>query len=72
MLFRSGSKYLQDHYHQLYIEGGGNEKHDCAGYLWSDGNARPYTPTTGPRDLKLGNSGNLQPYLTVYMWKRIS
>ncbi len=67
-----GSKYLQDHYHQLYIEGGGNEKHDCAGYLWSDGNARPYTPTTGPRDLKLGNSGNLQPYLTVYMWKRIS
>lgn len=67
-----GSKYLQEHYHKTWLSGGGTQAHDCNGYSWDAGTARPYTDTTGVHGLLTGQSGNLQPYITCYIWKRTS
>ena len=65
-----GSKYIQDHYHLTHIDFGGNQRAECTGYSFTDSTGRPYQNTTGVQGVKTGNSGNLQPYITVYMWKR--
>lgn len=63
-----GSKYLQKHKHVLHYSAGvGNtdtwgapsEKNTNMGKISSE-------------DAGTGESGNLQPYITVYMWKRIA
>ena len=67
-----GSKYLQEHGHDLryklgstgssnnWVVDAGNTSN---GYVTSAGNNAIKTSGTG-------NSGNLQPYITVYFWKR--
>lgn len=67
-----GSKYIQDHYHQTYINFGGTQRAECTGYSFTENTGRPYQGTTGVLGVKTGNSGNLQPYITVYMWRRTS
>lgn len=69
-----GSKQLQSHKHQLdgfYLAGnrGGEHEvvHQSGGFWGSDNGAGSFTKNTGG-----GDSGNLQPYITVYMWKRIA
>lgn len=68
-----GSKYMQSHYHELqyYINNGNNMTGGYdkflvygmpAGSVYHTSESYPNVPT--------GNSGNLQPYITVYMWKR--
>lgn len=73
-----GSKYLQNHTHE-YAKGknfdyeGGNSggsvysSTSLAGAAWA-----VWGNTDGPKNLTTGNSGNLQPYITVYMWRRVS
>lgn len=71
-----GSKYLQEHNHTgIYSTNNGAERKggygtssehsgvisEMGGTAWTS----YYTGTTGT-----GNSGNLQPYITVYMWQR--
>lgn len=65
-----GSKYLQDHWHKTYIDFGGTQTAECTGYSYTSNSGRPYQPTTGVQNVTTGNSGNLQPYITCYMWKR--
>lgn len=66
-----GSKYLQAHIHGAalgapngYTPNGGS--HWLAEYISSASNSA-YIKSTGD-----GDSGNLQPYITCYMWKRVS
>lgn len=66
-----GSKYLQQHSHKLVNQiiahgygGGWNLVGENYGW-WSSDNGNMETTSAGT-----GNSGNLQPYITVYMWKR--
>lgn len=66
-----GSKYLQQHSHKLVNQiiahgygGGWNLVGEHNGW-WSSDNGNMETTSAGT-----GNSGNLQPYITVYMWKR--
>jgi poly-gamma-glutamate capsule biosynthesis protein CapA/YwtB (metallophosphatase superfamily) len=58
---------MPSHTHQTWIAGGGSTAHDTAGYAY-DANARPYVYTTPSGNDQPHN--NLQPYITVYMWKR--
>lgn len=66
-----GSKYLQAHIHgaalgasNSYTPNGGS--HWLAEYISSASNPS-YIKSTGD-----GDSGNLQPYITCYMWKRVA
>ena len=68
-----GSKYMQAHTHRKNSIGWVNSGGFWVGsgnyttlYFDSDSNQ------TGGANVTTGNSGNLQPYITVYMWKRIS
>lgn len=77
-----GSKYLQSHNHNLWNAAGSEVKlaygsggtYNKVGltYNWD---AYPDSgseiSTTDVINLNTGNSGNLQPYITCYMWKRI-
>lgn len=77
VLKAGGSKYMQKHRHFVTHEGG--EAHVTLGdstWGWSSG----VIPTTGNNAGSHiiteyqgeGNSQNLQPYITVYMWRRVS
>lgn len=73
VLKTGGSKYLQEHSHNTYYAD--YPITPAAGYGTAtnfDGNNGSPVYTKGVRDITTGNSGNLQPYITVYMWKRIS
>lgn len=71
-----GSKDIQEHTHQLYtttrdsavtwVEGVQRFAYDVA----PQGHANTYVGTVGKTGT--GDSGNLQPYLTCYIWQRIS
>lgn len=65
-----GSKYIQEHYHQTHIDFGGNQRAECTGYSFTESTGRPYQGTTGVLGVNTGNSGNLQPYFTCYIWCR--
>ena len=74
-----GSKYMQSHYHysmqvdgnKIAWGGSGNELNMAGVSIPWTGNfnsgSKIITSNTGD-----GNSQNLQPYITVYMWKRTS
>lgn len=81
-----GSKYLQEHYHDIRFAaydgngvtisniGTGVDVLDIPNWNWTknrqndkNSGSNLYTNKEGT-----GNSGNLQPYITVYMWKRIN
>lgn len=81
-----GSKYLQEHYHDIRFGdsngngvtisnlGSGVDALDIPNWNWSKNrknekgsSSNLYTNKEGT-----GTSGNLQPYITVYMWKRIN
>ena len=76
-----GSKYLQSHNHQLwnaagsqvrlnYGTGGGSYKIGLT-YNWAQiADTGNEINTTNVINLTTGNSGNLQPYLTCYIWQR--
>ena len=67
-----GSKYLQAHTHRVYsannTNSAGSSYNNIAflngAAITNNGQLR-YTTSDGT-----GNSGNLQPYITCYMWKR--
>lgn len=70
-----GSKYLQEHRHNYltttltyndYIDGG-----DIVAIPKGSTNKAIYKISEAP-DVPYANSGNLQPYITCYMWKRIA
>ena len=79
-----GSKYLQEHYHDIRYAGydgngvtisnigSGVDVLNVTFFDWTkngqndkNSGSNLYTNKEGT-----GNSGNLQPYITVYMWKR--
>lgn len=69
-----GSKYLQEHRHSYmtttltyndYIDGG-----TVVAIPKGSTNQAVYK-ISEPPDVPYANSGNLQPYITVYMWKRV-
>lgn len=81
-----GSKYLQEHYHDIRFAaydgngvtitnyGTGVDVLDITNWNWTknrqnekNSGSNLYTNKEGT-----GTSGNLQPYITVYMWKRIN
>jgi hypothetical protein len=71
-----GSKYLQAHTHtttlSTYNPSGTGWYY--IGWLGVNNNGRNQQTygfkTGGVNDITTGDSGNLQPYITVYMWKR--
>lgn len=69
-----GSKYLQEHRHNYltttltyndYIAGG-----EVVAIPKGSTNKAIYKISDAP-DVPYANAGNLQPYITVYMWKRV-
>lgn len=73
-----GSKYLQAHTHTTTLS-----TYNPSGVGWyyigwlgvNINGVNQHTfgvKTGGVNDITTGNSGNLQPYITVYMWKRIN
>ena len=79
-----GSKYLQKHQHTEYVNSGSGGRYP---YTLSNGGGPSTTGNffqnnsifgnfTGPQVLTgesgTGNSGNLQPYKTCYIWKRVA
>lgn len=78
-----GSKYLQSHNHNIWqaagseirlsYGGGGTYNKIGLTYNWDAfPDNESFISTTDVNSLSTGNSGNLQPYITVYMWKRVS
>lgn len=72
-----GSKHLQNHRHnQILVDGVTIRLHNNGsgkGYSLpfnSDGGSNPML--TAEPDVITGNSGNLQPYFTCYIWCRIA
>ena len=67
-----GSKYIQQHRHGQSLIDSGNRQ-GVAGYDWHITNTgRWYEGTDLAGDVTgvTGNSGNLQPYFTCYIWCR--
>ena len=71
-----GNKKLQSHTHNVNIDYTGNSTHDHSGrtnYL-AEGTsvnlAGTYLSSSAVSVAGEGNSQNLQPYITCYMWKR--
>lgn len=62
-----GSKYLQKHYHKLSNLGDTKLMNSGNSYGTYIGSGTKNTEEAGE-----GNSGNLQPYYTAYIWKLIS
>lgn len=76
-----GSKYMQQHYHQYTMNVGGSlgisDNNDRAASMRNATSTRTVGGTitsapltSGGSALTTGSSGNLQPYITCYMWKR--
>ncbi len=63
-----GSKFLQKHNHPINIQGG-NKTTSRFTYTY-DSQSREYSGTDLAIETGTGTAGNLQPYITVYMWKR--
>lgn len=71
-----GSKYLQNHIH-YYIRhhfwyGETKDHPNIIGIRDQANGDGIEVPTTDVKDVQTGNSGNLQPYITLYIWMRIS
>lgn len=68
-----GSKYMQSHYHELqyYINNGNNMPGGSDKFLayGMPAGSTYYTSKAYP-NVTTGNSGNLQPYITCYIWIR--
>ena len=69
-----GSKYLEKHNHQGFgLDGNdvklnnGSSSGIALNFSWNTGGSSFYTNNVGT-----GNSGNLQPYIVVNIWKRVS
>lgn len=75
-----GSKFLQDHFHYGIFNSNGNERKggygqdEHTGILSETAGTVFDTLTTGNvnKNVQTGNSGNLQPYFTCYIWCRIA
>lgn len=68
-----GSKYMQSHYHELqyYINNGNNMTGGYDKFLvYGMPEGSTYHVSHSYPNVTTGDSGNLQPYITVYMWKR--
>lgn len=68
-----GSKYMQSHYHELqyYINNGNNMTGGYDKFLvYGMPEGSTYYASHSYPNVPTGDSGNLQPYITVYMWKR--
>ena len=67
-----GSKELQEHYHKIWTRNDGG--YDNGNRIVIDGNAMNYKAYWGSTKQTeaagTGNSGNLQPYFTCYIWLR--
>lgn len=84
ILKTGGSKYLQKHNHEIgsgdginsYIFGFAPETSPQVGpnhyYIKYNGTANGPSTIIGAKNTGNGDSGNLQPYIVVYMFKRIS
>lgn len=71
-----GSKFLQQHSHKQSLSDSGS-RINVAGYDWTVSNTGRWyegNDLAGEvlANIQTGNSGNLQPYLTVYIWERIA
>ena len=77
-----GSKYLQSHNHNIWqaagsevrLSYGGGGTYNKVGltYNWDAfPDNESFISTTDVNSLSTGNSGNLPPYITCYMWKRV-
>lgn len=68
-----GSKYLQEHIHRYESTTLNNNDYALGGTIYAvpkeTTNAAVHR-NTGLPNVTTGNSGNLQPYITCYMWKR--
>lgn len=70
-----GSKYMQSHYHELqyYINNGNNMTGGYDKFLvYGMPEGSTYHVSHSYPNVTTGDSGNLQPYITVYMWRRTS
>lgn len=72
-----GSKYIQKHYHDLLIStntstGGSVDRLSPVQINKSTTGRATFTSGSVNDTVETGNSGNLQPYITVYMWKRVA
>lgn len=66
-----GSKYLQKHSHTYTRPSyAGQNLWGLPSYQYTWDTFQDKTEQTS--EVGTGNSGNLQPYITVYMWKRIN
>ena len=76
-----GSKFLQDHTHELtLVHPGGKDtvpyglsyEYDGINPIAGLYNGYSYVggPSNGNKKIQVGNSGNLQPYFTCYIWLR--
>lgn len=79
-----GSKYLQKHYHDIRYSsptghgvtisctGTGLQVLNVNGWVWDKNNigSKDSGSNLCTNYEGTGNSGNLQPYITVYMWRR--
>ena len=70
-----GSKHLQEHLHAYKSGTLTNNDYASGGDIYAvpkeTTNAAVYR-NTGLPNVTTGNSGNLQPYITCYMWKRVA
>ena len=65
-----GSKYLQSHTHGIPQVHPWNADSDSHYSLERFSNTKVIAYNVETASTGKGNSGNLQPYITVYMWKR--
>ena len=68
-----GSKYLQNHFHKfnrpaIYASENKNDGSVYSAYKYKTSSI--YSQDTTKPNVTTGNSGNLQPYLTCYIWQR--
>lgn len=71
-----GSKYLQQHTHDQSLKDSGSRV-GVATYEWFISNTGRWYDGSDlagyvSDSWKTGNSGNLQPYITCYVWRRIA
>ena len=70
-----GSKYIQEHYHDLLIStntstGGSIDRLSPVQINKSTSGRATFTSVSVNDTVETGNSGNLQPYMVVYIWVR--